>query len=173
MDKEQFAIFTAEIQGLYPRENLFPNPVAMSAWYELLQDLEYELARAALHRHASTSPFPPTVADIRRQAVSMVDESEDWGKAWQAVIKAVGRYGSYREAEALESMDELTRQTIQRLGWKQICQSEQTELAAIRANFRMIYEQIQTAAREEAQLSDKLKSAIERITGAEVKRIGV
>ena len=79
----------------------------------------------------------------------------------------------YGEETAIDNMDELTGMVIKRLGWKMICRSEQSELMAIRANFRMLYEQMQEEQREAAQISPGLKNAIERITGKEVKRIGV
>ena len=72
------------------------------------------------------------------------------------------------EAEALESMDELTRQTVNRIGWQNICQSELDEQTAIRANFRMMYEQSQGKERENAQLPAELKQRIETT----VKQIG-
>ena len=168
MNKEQFAVVAAEIRSLWPKERMLDNKIAMSTWYELLQDLSYEQARAAVHRHASTSKWPPTIADIRHQSVAMQDESTDWGKAWGSVVKAIGRFGYTREAEALDSLDELTRDTVSKLGWMQICQSDQQDLMSIRANFRMLYEQGRTAAREQAMLPQGLQQRIKVITGGEL-----
>lgn len=165
MNREQFVALATEIKSLYPKERMLENKIAMNTWYELLQDLSYEQARAALHRYASTSKWPPTIADIRHQVVEIQDESSNWGEAWKSVLKAVGRFGYMREREALDSMDELTRETVRRLGWKMICQSEQTELTAIRANFRMIYEQDQSEARERAMLPTGLQQKINQLTG--------
>ena len=54
-------------------------------------------------------------------------------------MRAVSRFGMYNQAEALESLDELTRKCTKRLGFGNICTSE--NITADRANFRMIYEQ--------------------------------
>ena len=50
-----------------------------------------------------------------------------------------------REA-ALASMDEVTAETVRRIGWQQICESENVD--ALRANFRMVYETMSRRAQE-------------------------
>lgn len=165
MTFEEFKKVAKGMKSIWTQQAFLPDGEAVKIWHELLKDLPYEQVSMAVTRYASTSNWPPTPADIRKQVVVINDESTDWGVAWQAVVRAIGKYGTHRETEALESMDEMTRRAISRLGWRQICQSEQSELTAIRANFRMIYEQIQTHEREEAQLPQALKNKIAKLTG--------
>lgn len=47
-------------------------------------------------------------------------------------------------------MDAITRECVKRLGWKDLCMSENQ--TADRANFRMIYEQVQRKKVEAAAL---------------------
>ena len=67
----------------------------------------------------------------------------------------------YNEAEALESMDEITRQAVKRLGFKNLCLSESQ--MTDRANFRMIYEQVAERKKKEAQLPESLRLELNKI----------
>lgn len=168
---DQFKVLVKGMKSIWTQGTFLPDRNAVAIWYELLKDIPYEHASVAVQRYASTNTWPPTPADIRKQVVDIQDDSTDWGAAWQTVIRAIGRYGMYGESEAIASMDDMTRKTIRRLGWKMICESEQKELTAIRANFRMIYEQMQRNEREQAQLPDTLKQKIEQIANEQM-RIG-
>lgn len=171
MNKQEFAVLADAIRSYYPRENIMPTKESASLWYEELKDIDAGLAMVAVKKYVQTNKWAPTIADIRENVVDVTAPKEDWSSGWEQVIKAIGRYGYYNEHEALESMDEITRTATKRLGWKMICQSEQTDLTAIRANFRMIYEQIQQDAKTDAKLSDELKAQMEQITGKRIKRL--
>ena len=83
-------------------------------------------------------------------------------------MKAVSKYGYYNTEEALASMDPVTRKCVKRLGWENICTSENQ--IADRANFRQIYEQERQRHREHLQLPEAVRDAIAVISN-EVKRI--
>ena len=168
MEYNDFIKLVKGMKSIWTKPEFIPDKEAVAMWYALLKDLPYEQASVAVQKYALTNKYQPTPADIREQIVSLGDQSVDWGEAWGNVLKAVSRYGYMNEADALESMDELTRQTVNRIGWQNICQSELDEQTAIRANFRMIYEQSQGKERENAQLPAELKQRIETT----VKQIG-
>ena len=159
MNKKEFAIFTSALKTYYPRENIIPNEEAIELWHRQLQDIPYSLAELALNKWVATNKWSPSIADIRETAAGIKQgEPKSWGDAWQEVLKAIRVYGSYQEQEALESLDERTRQVVKRLGFRNLCFSE--ELQVDRANFRMIYEQQTERDKESAQLPPKLKELI-------------
>ena len=163
MDKKQFAIFASALRTYYPKEKLLPNDQAMTLWYNQLQDIPYELAEVTLNKWVATNKWSPSIADIREQAADLMQGGgKDWGDAWQEVLRAIRLYGSYQEKEALESLDETTRKVVKRLGFRNLCFSE--EIQVDRANFRMIYEQQQERDRQDAQLPPRLKSLIAQVT---------
>ncbi len=124
-----------------------------------LQDIPYNVAEVTLNKWVATNKWSPSIADIREQATSLTQgEAKEWGDAWQDVLRAISRYGSYREDEALESLDDTTRQVVKRLGFRNICYSE--EIQVDRANFRMIYEQQLQRDKHNAQLPPTLKELI-------------
>lgn len=117
------------------------------------------MAELTLNKWVATNKWSPSIADIREAATDLTQgEAKEWGDAWQEVLNAISKYGSYREIEALESLDDVTRQTVKRLGFKNICMSE--EIQVDRANFRMIYENELQRQKQKAQLPPSVKSLI-------------
>lgn len=160
MDKEEFALFAMALKTYYPRDGLLPNQQALDLWFKQLCDLDYKIAEIALNKWVATEKWPPTIADIREQAAIIeVGELPDWGECWAKVTKAIRRYGSYNPREALDSLDDLTRRCVERLGFVNLCMS--TNEAADRANFRMIYEQLAQRWKDEILISGNLKNLIE------------
>lgn len=162
MNKTEFAKLADWIKTCFPREDLLPNKAALAIWYEELKDLDFNTALAAVRKHTQTSKWAPTIADIRSLAAEITTAEPggaDWGEGWKKVNKAIGRYGYMQEADALESLDDITRATVKRLGWKSLCRSDNP--AADRANFRKVYEQIAHRKLEETKLSPSLIEQIE------------
>lgn len=159
MDKREFATFAAALKTYYPRENLLPNPQAMELWYRQLQDIPCQLAEMALNKWVATNKWPPSIAEIREQASAIKNgEKPLWSDGWEEVLRAISKYGMYRETEALQSMSEITRKAVKRLGFKSICLSE--NIMADRANFRMIFEQISDRESTAHQLPADLQNMI-------------
>ena len=169
MDKKEFALFAAALKTYYPRETLLPNNQAMELWFRQLQDIPYQVAEAALNKWVSTEKWSPSIADIRELSASIQHgELPDWGDSWERVCKAIRRYGSYNEKDAMESLDELTRDCVKRLGYLNLCMSENP--MADRANYRMIYEQLAQRKKSETQLPGSLQKLI-RSMREEPKRL--
>ena len=161
MKREEFKILVKAMKAVYTKPDFIPDADAFNVWYSLLQDLSYMQAQVAIQRHMTESKFPPTIADIREKAeIVSIDAPKDWSDGWEEVLKAIRKYGRYREDEALENMSEVTKRAVQRLGFQEICNSE--NITADRANFRMIYEQIQERERKEARMPAYLKELIQR-----------
>ena len=106
--------------------------------------------------------------DALLEMASEIEQGElpDWGEAWEKVIKAIARCGSYDEEGALSSMDEVTRISVQRLGWLTLCMSE--DISIERANFRMIYEAEAKRKKRDAQIPPRVAQLT---AGMQLKRI--
>ena len=160
MTKQEFAYIALAMQSYYTKEkNLLPDERAIELWYRQLQDLDYKVVEAALNKWAATNKWSPTIADLREMAASItMGELPDWGEAWYEVTTAIRRYGSYRAGDAMKSLSPLARKTVERIGYMQLCVSE--NIAADRANFRIVYEQLQNREKQQAQLPEGLKLLI-------------
>lgn len=167
MTKKEFAMLAAAMKTYYPRESLLPNDKAMDLWFMQLEDVPYGIAEAALRKWVATERFSPTIADLREKAMEVQGVGmNDWGESWEAVLMAIRRFGRYREREALESMDELTRACVKRLGYGELCMSE--NIAADRANFRKVYEQLAERKKKDDQIPNGLR---EMISGLNQKKL--
>lgn len=162
MIKKEFATFAMALKTYYPKEGLLPNEQALELWYKQLQDIDYKVAEAALNKWVATNKWSPTIADIREQAAAIsTGDIPDWGDGWEQVLRAIRLYGSYEPQKALDSMDGLTRKCVERLGFRNICMSE--NISADRANFRMMYETLAERQKKEMQLPAATRTLISSI----------
>lgn len=160
MNKEQFATLVAALRTYYPRETILPNKQAAELWYMELKDLPYEVAMMALREHVHTNKWSPSISELREKAAEIQNgEAPDWGEGWQKTMEAIRRKGMYREQEALESLDEITRATVKRLGYQNLCLSENQ--VADRARFKDIYEQLSERKKREDRLPEGLRIGIQ------------
>lgn len=159
MNKKEFATLVAAIRTYYPRETILPNQQALELWYMELNDLSYDIAMLALREHVHVSKWSPSISEIREQAAKIKNgEIADWGEGWKKALDAIRFYGSYRQNEALESLDDITLETVIRLGYRDLCMSENT--IADRARFKDIYEKIAERKKRESHIPDALKIAV-------------
>lgn len=136
---DDFKVFVMALRTAYTSERFLPDSTSAQLWHKMLCDLDYAVLDNAIMQYIATEKFPPTIADIRKLASGVTSEEPlSWGDAWEQVIRAIRKHGYMNELEALNSMDPLTRKCVKRLGWQNICMSE--NISADRANFRMIYE---------------------------------
>lgn len=170
MTFNEFKVLAKGMKAVYTSPNFLPDADSVKIWYELLKDLPYKLANISIQKHMATNKFPPTPAEIRQGAAISTEKPMDWSAGWEQATRAIRTWGYNRPTEALASMDEITRQTVRRLGWKNLCESENT--MQDRANFRIIYEQEANRRREMAVLPVELRGAIERLQESGVKAIG-
>lgn len=171
MTKNEFAIIADAIRTYYPKENILPNAQAMELWFMELQDIPFDVAQTSIRQWVSINKWSPTIADIREMASTVsIGAIPEWGEGWEQVLKAIRQFGMYRVGEAMDSFDSITRQCVERLGFRDICLSE--NINADRANFRMMYESLQERKKKEAQTPAAVMALIESIRNNNVKMLG-
>lgn len=96
MTKSETVQLFVIIKSLFPRDEAFRNatPDMVSAWTEMLADIPFDHAKAAVKAAVATSPFPPSIAEIRDYATRLtapkrLTADEAWGIA-QDVIRTYG-----------------------------------------------------------------------------------
>lgn len=148
----------AVLKSVYTTANFLPDEMVVKTWYELLKDLDFNQVTATVNKYVMINKFPPTIADIREGCIDIVSGPIDWGKGWDEVLKAIKEHGSYHPKEALESMTPITRKAVERIGFINICMSE--NISVERANFRMLYEEYAKRERQDSQISEALRQQI-------------
>ena len=75
----------------------------INTWQECLGDLDYRLVLEAVKKTMIISPYPPTIADIRKNAVEMISPTtnrtaiEAWNEAYKMICQ-----GLYMREEEFE-----------------------------------------------------------------------
>lgn len=170
MKREQFKILCKGMKAVYTQETFLPDADAFNIWFSLLGDLDYPVLNAAIQKYMLTNKFPPTIADLRELAtIIRMGDLPEWGEGWEKVLKAIRFYGYMRETEALQTMDEITQTCVKRLGWRNLCMSENNNQD--RANFRMIYEQLSERTKKENTIPISLNNTIKQLNASVVKQL--
>ena len=163
MNKQEFSTFVMAMRTYYAKENILPNQQAMELWYQELQDIPYDIAVAGLRQWVATNKWSPSIAEIREMASSVMNGAiADWSESWEKVCTALRRFGRNRAVEGMESLDEITRETVKRIGgFTYLCNSE--NVVADRSRFEQVYNAIAERKKKDNQLSLPLKQIIHGI----------
>ena len=94
MTKSETVQLFAIIKALFPRDDSFKNATKdmVDAWAEMLEDIPFDHAKAAVKAAVATSPFPPSIAEIRDYATRLtapkrLTADEAWGIASECIRK--------------------------------------------------------------------------------------
>lgn len=167
MNYDEFKVLVKGMKAVYTQPTFLPDRDAVNVWYKLLQDIDYNVANAAIQKYMLTQKFPPTIADIREMAATVSNGDKPlWSDGWEQVLKNIRKYGmcTYdpdKLIECMNSFDSLTKTAVERIGWEELCRSK--NIMADRANFRMIYEQLAERQQKNSQLSAGLTEMIANI----------
>lgn len=162
MTKTEFKNFTKALQTYYPREDILPTREAFELWYDQLNDLPYSLAEVSLKTWVAFNKWSPTIADIREQAFTITNgDKKTWSEAWEDVLQAIRIYGSYREGEALDSLDDATQKAVKAIGFKKLCWSD--NLSIDRAHFRDLYNESAEKTKKQAILPPQITLQIQNL----------
>ena len=97
MNKKEVAALFGLISALFPRDEKFANADKMmvTAWAEMLADIPLDRAKEAVKYAVATSPFPPSICEIRNYAVKISENSlRSPEEAWKIAIDAMRTYNT-------------------------------------------------------------------------------
>lgn len=150
------------ITAAYP--NMQISEAMVKLWHELLEDIDFNLAKTAVKKLILESPYPPTIADIRKHVMEITTPPEDRidaAEAWGEVLRAIRHHGYYCEKEALESMSPRTAKVVRYMGWREICLSE--DIDVVRGQFIKMYNAVAEREKQERLLPAALKEDIQKL----------
>ncbi len=170
MTKKETSKLLSILAVAYDKFQVDSQGVKLKVWHELLRDIPYQVAQLAAKKLILKSPFPPVIADIRREVASIATSHKDRltaTDAWEEVINAIRYYGYYREQEALDSMSPLVARTTKAMGWREICL--ESNIGVIRGQFIKMYGQLLKRKQEDDLLPIELRENIRLISEGELK----
>lgn len=141
MTKTETVQLFAIIKSLFPRDEAFKNatPDMITAWAEMLTDIPFDHAKAAVKAAVATSPFPPAISEIRDYATRLTTNrrrpaDEAWGICSKC-CRSIGYndHGYFTPPRTSEerAADYMHRQNaddvwavMQNLGYRDLCKGE-------------------------------------------------
>lgn len=160
MNKLETTKLFALISSLYPREAAFANASrdTINAWTLILEDVPFSVAQAGLQAHVSTSPFPPSIAEIKGWAAKLDKHYMDAGEAWGIARKAVSKYGFYNKLKAKENTPADVWAVMERMGYEDMCMSENPDVT--RGQFCRMWDARSKQQQELDKLPPTVRNAI-------------
>ena len=141
----------------------------LKVWFDNLSDLPTAEVKQAVKAVIMTSPFPPTIADIRKKVsegkVSSLPVAEEaWGKVREAL-----RNSLYNSKEQFERLDEISKSIIGSPGALAVYASMNTDEVetVIRSHFIKSYNEIRQRRVSRAPLAVGVMDAL----GIEVRDV--
>ena len=115
VEREQFKILVKAMKAVYTKPEFLPDQDAFNVWYMMLRDLSYEVLSSAVQKHMMTSPYPPTIADLRAAAAQFAPGEADTQltelEAWELVRRAISNSG-YHASEEFELLPRLVQKAV-------------------------------------------------------------
>ena len=94
MNRKETTQIITFLAGNYPNiseKTIEQKQIMINTWQECLGDLDYKLVLQAVKKTIIESPYPPTIHDIRKNAVEMVNPTtkrtaiEAWSEAYSMI----------------------------------------------------------------------------------------
>ena len=86
--------------------------IMIATWYECLKDLDYKLVEMAVKKTIITSPYPPTIHEIRKNVADIINPQKDNVlEAWEEAYKMMSR-GTYMTREEFDSHSPIVKKFI-------------------------------------------------------------
>lgn len=114
MEKEEFSTLVKGMKAVYSDPKFIPDKVAFKMWYELLKDLDYEMASISIQKYMMTNKFPPSISDIRDQYFNISNWEENElheVSAWGMVLKAM-RNSVYNSEYEFSKLPTVIQKTV-------------------------------------------------------------
>ena len=132
----------AMIAATFPRDQSFARAdrIMLNSWHTMLQDLPFDVVEAAVQAQAATSPFPPSISEIRQRAAEITKPSLRMGadEAWELAIKAVRKFGYTQWIAAKKWLPSDVAQAVERFGYRDICMAENIDV--VRGQFIRLWD---------------------------------
>jgi hypothetical protein len=133
MKPSESASLVAMLMAAFPAATYSEQTIRV--YEQMVLDLDFELAKRAIHALIATARFLPAVSEIRAAAVDVADGPRLLGvEAWGHVCDAIRRVGVYHDPVF---SDPLTAECVELMGWQHLCKSPND--AADRARFVELY----------------------------------
>ena len=198
-NRETVALFGL-IAALFPRDEKFvkADKTMILAWQEMLADISFDHCKAAVKASVATSPFPPSISEIREYATRFDHERRlTADEAWGVIVGLMRDYGdrlvlkegfipveepparfgepvkvkpSCTEYEAKRHCPPEVWEMVERMGWKWICTCDTPEV--VRGQFMKAWSSHDEEQREKRVMAGVVPELVQKTVTEALSRIG-
>ena len=165
MTKQDVVKLFGVVTNLFPNDKRFMEADAnmVSAWHELMQDIDFRIAAKAIAAHAATNDYPPTIAEIRRFCIKTEGESAE--EAWARVLHAL-KDSAYHNAEKFAELPEVCKRLVGSANvLKEWAISEdQTSISVARTRFLAQYDIEKRKETERKMIPEAIRNLLDEVT---------
>lgn len=174
--KETIQIITL-LAGNYDsiaKKDIKQKEIMVTTWYECLKDLDYTVVLNAVKRVIITSQFPPTIHEIRKNAIELINAEQErssldaWNEAYSMICN-----GLYMTEEEYKSHSKEVQEFFGSL--RQVKELATTSIDKVntvtKGQFLKQYEVIQERKKEQMLLPSDIKEKIELLQDNSIKQI--
>ena len=136
--------------------------IILDTWYECLGDLDYKLVLQAVKKTIIESPYPPTIHDIRKNAVELIKPSTQRTaiEAWEEAYKMICS-GSYMTQEEFDKHSpEVKKFFGSTTQLKAYATNVDFNMDVVRSNFLKQYETIVERENKQKLLPEQMQQFI-------------
>lgn len=136
--------------------------IMLDTWHECLGDLDYKLVLQAVKKTIIDSPYPPTIHDIRKNAIEMVNPSNARTpiEAWEEAYKMICN-GAYMTQEEFDTHSpEVKKFFGSREQLRAYATNVDFNMDVVRSNFLKQYEVITEREKQQKLLPEQMQNMI-------------
>lgn len=123
MNKEEFAKIMTYLGTIYNKQFTSQE---LTVWYSFFHQVDSNTFKVIIKNLAEKNRFIPSIAEIRAE-INKIQNPElklNAEDEWTYVLNAIHKFGYYNTNGALESLKPITREIVERLGFQNLCMSE-------------------------------------------------
>lgn len=149
--------------------------IMIDTWHECLGDLDYKLVLQAVKKTIIESPYPPTIHEIRKNAIEIINPSnvrtpiEAWEEAYKMICN-----GTYMTQEEFDThTPEVKKFFGSPTQLKAYATNVDFNMDVVRSNFLKQYEVITEREKQQKLLPEQMQNMIGQLAGKmDIKQIG-
>lgn len=136
----------------------------INTWQECLRDLDYQLVLSAVKKTIIESPYPPTISEVRKNAIEMINPTkdnalEDWNECYKMICN-----GAYMTQEEFNSHSEVCRKFLGSLSQlKAYATNVDFNMDVVRSNFLKQYEILKQREKQQKLLPAQMQEMIGKL----------
>lgn len=134
----------------------------INIWHECLGDLDYKLVLQAVKKTIIESPYPPTIHDIRKNAIEMVNPSNTRTpiEAWEEAYKMICNGGYMTQEEFDKHSEEVKKFFGSPTQLRAYATNVDFNMDVVRSNFLKQYDILVEREKQQKLLPEKMQNMI-------------